>query len=404
MIKPGLKHLRHPLRTLGSAARIASMHREIKRLGHSGAQHFRGDPRYKLANVSTGFASRPSASTDDTEILSRICAAYVRAAARERSASEVYHPSGWWRQIRQASLGPVTQALAARDISSLRRMYGNLFRDPCSTGLVGVPFGMKDAYFGRKINDLHRRYLLADTLHAVDCWQEFAGRRFALRELAMPQTGNPFGVMIDGTLVQAGAAYHHASAHRVIGCLGSGQARVVEIGGGFGAMACFLLRDRPLTTYIDFDLPESLALIAYYLMKAFPQLRFLLYGESEFSPQSLRDYDIALMPLWEMQSLAGQSADVVFSSHAISDISGNAMAAYLRIIARIARGPFLYMGNPRGAESICRLSVCDRPLFHLQQRRAMSWNAHKIPPGDDVECIFTALTAPAMREAEEVVA
>jgi putative sugar O-methyltransferase len=404
MIKPRIKHLRHPLRTLRAAGRILSVFREIKWLGDLGARRYRKDPRYDLANVSMGFASRSTASKTDSEILKRICSAYVGAAEGERSASDVYRPSDWWQQIRFASLGPVTQALAARDIDSLNRMYGNLFRDACSTGLVGVPFGMKHAYFGRRIKDLHRRYFLADALLAIDHWHEQTGRRFALNELKSPDTGNPFGVTIDGTLVQARAAYQHYSAYRVADRLSSGRATVVEIGGGFGGMAYYLLRNRRMTTYIDFDLPESLALTAYYLMKAFPQLRFLLYGEAQLSPQVLSSYDVVLMPLWEMESLGSESADVVFSSHAISDISAKAMGAYLDVIARIVKGCFIYIGNSGGAESIRRQTVGDRQRFRLHESRASSWNAHKIPSGDEFECVFAPLAVEAVRGSREIVA
>ena len=391
MIKPKLKHLRHPLRTVGAAGRILSMYGEIRRLGDQGYRRYRLDPRYDLANVSEGFASRPAASPHDAEILERICAAYIRASERERSASDVYQPSDWWQQIRVAALGPVRRALAARDLSSLSRMYGNFFRDPCSTGLIGVPFGMKNAYFRQKIRDVYRRYSLAEALSAIDCWQARAPGRFQLHELAVPEIGNPFGVMIDGTLVCAGAAFQHDSAHRIIDCMGSGPATVAEIGGGFGAMAYYLLRDRAATTYIGFDLPESLALTAYYLMKSLPQLRFLLFGEAELSRHTLSSFDVVLMPIWEMESLASESVEMAFSSHAMSDISPKAMAAYLEIIARIVRGRFLYIGNARGAESICTLSTCKRQLFRLEEKHESSWSARSFKGGDAVECMFAPL-------------
>lgn len=404
MIQPRLKHLRHPLRTLRGLERVVSIYREIGRLGDLGAQYYRGDPRYNLNTVSEGFASRTRAATDDSEILKRICAAYICAAQHEKSASATYQPTEWWLKIRQTSLRPVMQALATRDICSLNRIYGNFFRNACSAGLNGVPFGMKEAYFGRRIKDLHRRYFLADALHAIDCWQEQTGRRFALHTLRMPETGNPFGVMVDGTLVQPRAAYHHVSAQRVIDCLGSGPASVVEIGGGYGAMAYFLLRDRPATTYIGLDLPESLALTAYYLMKAFPQLRFLLYGEAAPARPVSRSYDVVLMPLWEMESLPCRSADLLFSSHAISDVSEEVMGAYLPALARVVRGSFLYTGNARDAEAICRQTAGGTPLYQLAERRASPWNAHKVPAGNEFECLFTPVASHAEHRAEEVVA
>jgi hypothetical protein len=54
---------------------------------------------------------------------------------------------------------------------------------------------------------------------------------------------------------------------------------VVELGGGFGGLAYYLIRDNPQVTYLDFDLPEATALASYYLMRSLPSLSIQLYGE-----------------------------------------------------------------------------------------------------------------------------
>lgn len=393
MIKPKTKHFRHPLRTIAAARDLCAMYLDIKRTGDRSSRRYLGDARYDLDNVSKGFASRFEDPSSDSEILERVCAAYRRAVERERSAPEVYRATAWWQQIRMAALGPLTRALAAGDITSLRRMYRNFFRDPCSTGLIGVPFSMSGAYFQGRIKNLHRRYFLGDALYAIDYWQSQTAGRFSLRDLAAPLIGNPYGVVFEGVLVRAGAAFQHYSAWRVAECLGSSRAAVVEVGGGFGGMAYYLLRDRSEITYLDFDVPESLALTAYYLMTAFPHLRFLLYGEAAVSSQSLSRADVALMPLCEMESLSAGSAGVVFSSHAISDISHTAMNIYLETIARIACGCFLYFGNARGAEAIRGLAVHGRPLFRFDELRPSAWNAHRSPGFDEVECRFAPQAA-----------
>lgn len=398
MIQPKLKHLRHPLRTLQAAERIVSTYGEIMRMGDRGRQRYRQDPRYQLVNVTKGFAPRPVASPHDGEILERICAAYGKAAGREPSATDSCQPSEWWQQIRSNALAPVREALAARDFSSLRRMYGNFFRDPCSTGLIAVPFGMKAAYFGRSIRDLHRRYFLASALHTIDHWEVQTGGRFTWTELAAPEIGNPFGIVIDGTLVRTGAPYQHYSAHRLRECIGSAPSTVVEIGGGYGGTAYYLLRDRAGTTYIDFDLPESLALTAYHLMSALPHLRFLLYGEGDLSPQNRAHFDVLLMPLWEMESMNAGSADLAFSSHAVTDLSPRAMRACLHGIARIANGCFLCIGNARGSDRISATANEERLPLRLLEKLPSAWNAQRSPDFDEVECVFAV--PPASRHAE----
>jgi hypothetical protein len=393
MIRPKIKHLRHPLRTATAARNLLSLYLNIKSVGDRGERRYRGDSRYDLMNVSKGFTPRVEESPADAQILERICAAYIRAAERERFESEVYKASPWWRQILLANLGPVTQALHSRDIASLSRMYSNFYRNPGSTGLIGVPYGMTKAYFGGQIPNMHRRFYLGDALYGIDHWKAQTEDRYPLHVLGGPEIGNPFGVMIGKTLVRTGAAYQHYCAHKIASCLHAANSTVVEFGGGFGGMAYYLLRDRPGVKYVDFDVPESLALTSYYLLKSFPHLKFLLYGESYLMSEALAAADVVLMPLFEMESLASNSVDVVFSSHAMSDISPEAAKVYVKTIARVATGSFQYIGNARGAEAIRSISAETHLPLRLDEMRASGWNVHRDSNVDEVECQFTRVGA-----------
>jgi hypothetical protein len=403
-MKPRIKHLRHPLRTAAAARNLLALYLNIKSFGDRSHRHYRRDARYDLMNVSKGFASRLEDSCADDEMLERICSAYVKAAQRERFAAEEYQASAWWRQVRQGSLGPVIRALGSRDTASLRRMYRNFFRDASSAGLIGVPYGLTGAYFDKQIADIHRRSFLGDALYGIDYWKTLTGGRFPLEVLRGPETGNPFGIMIDGTLVRTGASYQHYSAYKIANSLSSATATVAEFGGGFGGMAYYLLRDHPGVKYIDFDLAESLALTSYYLLRSFPHLKFLLYGERAITAETLANADVVLMPLFEMESLPSESVEIVFSSHAMSDISEEAMSAYLRTISRISTGCFLYIGTAQGAESIRNMTAEGPRPFRLDEMRPTGWNTHRFPKADEVECLFApaaiaeAVTAGNRRE------
>ena len=393
MIRPKIKHLRHPLRTAAAARNLLSLYLGIRSFGDRGERRYSGDSRYDLMNVSKGFASRVEESPADWNILERICTAYIRAVRREQFEPEVYKASTWWRQIRLASLGPVMQALHSRDIASLSRMYSNFYRDPCSMGLIGVPCGMTKAYFGREIRDTHRRYFLSDALFGIDYWKAQTEDRYTLQVLAGPEIGNPFGLMLGNTLVRTGAVYQHYSAHKIASCLDAAKAIVVEFGGGFGGMAYYLLRDRTGVKYVDFDVPESLALTSYYLMKSFPHLKFLLYGEGDRRSEALATADVVLMPLFEMDSLASNGVDVVFSSHAMSNISREMVSVYMKTIARIATGRFQYIGTADGAEAIRNFVAETQLPLCLDEICASGWSAHRHPHENEVECHFTPIAA-----------
>jgi len=384
VLKPKLKHLRHPLRTLDVAKSMAVAHFEMRAFANRGDRQFAHDPRYNLQNVTAGFACRPDIDTDDTALLNRICAAHKAAVEHPECARPAYRATGWWQQIRHHNLAPVRQALLKNDIAALSSMYRNFFRDPCSTGLTNVPYGMTGAYFGGKMTDLHRRIYLADTLYSLDYWKRETGGRFHLRDLAVPPIGNPFGVCLEGTLVSARSEFQHRCAHRVVSLLPSKRSTVVEIGGGFGGMAYYLLRDQPKTKYCDFDLPESIAIATYYLAKAFPQKKFLLFGETPLNGEAMANADVVLMPLFCLERLQTASVDVTFSSHAMTDIEPGELALYLETIHRVTRNRFLFVGAA-SLPNLPGLLGNDAGLIHLEERRQLRWNSHRRPQGGEIE-------------------
>ena len=377
-----LKHLLHPLRAAVVVKALLGSHWNVRRCASRGARRFRGDPRYNLQCVTDGFAARISGGGDDTALLRRICQAYI-AAEQDSLSQHEYNATGWWQDVRRSSLTPVRRALATRDTDALRAMYQNFFRDPCSAGLVGLP--LANVYFGKTIGDVYRHFFLSDALHRIDYWQNQTGNRFALRELAGPGLGNPFGVLIDGILVCKGAEYQHYCAQRIQEIASSTSASIVEIGGGFGGMAYYLLRDNPQITYIDFDVPESLALISYYLLTSFPELKFLLYGEEDMTQEAIARSNVILMPPFQLSKVPTSSVDVTFSSHTMADLSRPAQNVYLNEIERMTRGSFLSISEGEGSALLHELIATQFNWLRLAEERALQWNSHKVLHAKELE-------------------
>lgn len=388
-------HLVHPLRTAMLARNKIHAHFAIRRFAGESQQHFHDDPRYKVENVTKGFASRIDNAGNDTELLDRISVAYIKASGQQQFASSTWQATKWWKQVRQTSLQPVIHALKTHDLSTLSAIYRNFFRNGCAAGLVGVPFGRSKEYFGPIISDLDCYYYLGDALRRIDYWEERTGNRFTLDTLTGPSVGNPFGVEIEGTLVPTGSEYQHFCAQRVIGQLGHVANVVAEIGGGFGGMAYYLLRDRPGVTYLDFDVPESIALTSYYLMKAYPSLNFLLYGEKELTQEEISQADVILMPLFELEKLPQRSANVTFSSHAMSDVSPSIIGEYMKVIGRITQNCFLHIGNSRGASVISETISRSHASLGLEATHQSSWYKHKNSKAseNEVECLYRSVFA-----------
>ena len=153
-------------------------------------------------------------------------------------------------------------------------------------------------------------------------------------------------------------------------------------------MAYYLLRDQDGVRYLDFDVPESIALTSYYLMTAFPHLQFLLFGEGELTQKEIDRADVVLMPLFECENMPSASVDVTFSSHAMSDISSEFMGDYLNPIARITKSYFLYIGTGGGAETISNLTTQRRYGFHLAETHSSGWHTHKCSDVAEMECLY----------------
>jgi hypothetical protein len=209
--------------------------------------------------------------------------------------------------------------------------------------------------------------------------------------------------MIDGTLVAARAEFQHYCAYRLANLLKTSETgSVAEIGGGFGGMAYYLLRDRPGIRYLNFDLPESIALASYYLMKLFPDRKFLLYGEAPLTEETIARADLVLMPLTEMESMTARVADITFSSHAMSDVAPPAAVSYLETIARMTRDYFLFLGTDTPDKSLPSIIRRAAASFRLEERRDSPWHIHKLRNANEVECLYSIdharMTKPAIHE------
>ena len=336
-----------------------------------------------MDSVEQGFAPRPQDSEGDTELLRRICNAYSKAMERQPGAPETYQPSPWWRLVEGGNLGPVKRALAAHDLDSLRAMYRNFFRDPCGAGLVGLPAIANR--FSR-----YKELFLIDALHRIDFWQRRTAGRFPLADLAVPDIGNPLGVMIEGTKVRTSSEDQHFYARKIIDITGSAARPVVaEIGGGFGGMAYFALRDRPGLVYLDFDVPESIALASWYLLKAFPDLKATLYGEAPLNAETLNRSDIILMPGFMLPQMPDRSVDISFNSHVLSDMAAASIHEYLAQIIRTTRHSILHINGTESCRAISAWLAGNAAGFALVNQQPAEWNTARSLQPDETECLYT---------------
>jgi putative sugar O-methyltransferase len=376
-----LNNIIHPISTARKAKASLAEHLRLWKFGNHGRKRFRGDPRYDLQNVSRGFASSSEEVSDDTPLLERICAAYNASVACQTTGSHVYTTVEALDRLRQGPLRPSIRALIENDTAALAKAYRNFYRDPCSSGLLAAPNGLSSTYFNASIKDIYRHFYLSHVLYRLDYWKEITDGRFSLKDLAGPEVGNPFGVTIDGTHIAVGSEYAHYCSDRVASLMNRPEVQrtsVAQIGGGFGAIAYFLLRDHQPLTYFNFDVPERVALSSYYLMKAFPHLTFLLYGEKPLTPDTLSQPDVVLLPAFALAAMPNASVDITFSSNGLANVSTDAVDETLRSIMGMTRRSLLYIGNEAFTGSISERLSKEQSPFALTDKRTSGWHSRKV--------------------------
>jgi len=308
-------------------------------------EQLRTDLTYSPARLRLAFEARPNDDIDDADAIRRIIEAYSKAKSVQRTLGAEYHESNEWLPVYSSYLKPIMTALAGRNVDAVRQTYRNFWRDPCSTGLVGLPVDMATIFFGEEIKPKFRRLALRDGGYRLRLWHDLAGKTAAVSQLVSPTIGNPYGYLVEGQFVKAGSDYlHHYAAHLARLAKASKKQVVVELGGGFGGMAYYLLRDNPDITYLDYDLPENMALAAYYLITAMPNKRIALFGETEPALGPTTDYDALLMPSFALRDLPERSAGVVFNSYSLAEMSPLTISLLVTEFMRIA-GTYIFHVN-----------------------------------------------------------
>lgn len=349
------------------------------------------DPNFHPDVVPSFFVPRPSESHDDRPILERIICAYRRAKADQKHAGEAFTVSNEWSSIYERNLGPVMKALQAADLPALEGMYRNFYRDPCSSGLLGLPIKIPNLFSGGRIRRKFREYIICDVQHRYNLWKKRTKGIYRPSALSAPIVGNPYGYFVDDVFIRGGADYQHYYAHAIAELANCQQEKVVvELGGGFGGLAFYLVRDNPQLTYVDYDLPEAIALSSYYLIRSLPNVNIGLYGEVKLSTTSLARPGIMLLPSFEMLKMPPKSVAVSFNSYSLAEMSSATINVYLDEISRITKGYFLHVNHNTNAVLSADEFGVERRGFKLLNRDLAGWTLGINPQSDEYEYLYQA--------------
>ena len=302
-----------------------------------------------IFDISKAFIDRPASTELSSAAWERIISAYKKAKETELAVPDVYRPSLIWSKIYYGGyMSESMEALSVGDITVCKKIFGNFFREKLSTGLIGFSLNMPSMYMSTSqqatpedINEYF--YFNKNRIEKLLLMQP----ALDISKLIKPNIGNPYGYELDGNFINICSEAHFNYSSTISKMLRSkSNPRILELGGGYGGLAYYLNRDVKNIKYTGIDLPENLALQTFYLMSAFPDKTFYLYGEQETTDQ----VDIALLPGFESEKFRENDFDLFFNSYSLAEMDSETVANYLKIACETTRG-CLYHINVNNSNS-----------------------------------------------------
>ncbi|NJL53845.1 putative sugar O-methyltransferase [bacterium] len=271
----------------------------------------------------------------------RIFHSFRRMKDDQNKVSKLYQPSSLWQNQLDIAYSFLREAYRDQDFEKFHYFLANFGTWKEYTGVEsGVLLRQAKTLLDQK--ELEHNILL----NQLKLWKWLTGDRYSLKRLTYPMWGNQAGAYIDGTFIGIGSFFNDVYGE-IIERLFNGMERPIlgELGGGYGKLARFSLRHLDCFCYVDFDLPETLCLASYYLMKTYPDKHALLYGEEKLNSSSVHSYDLIFMPSWEIESLVEDQIDIFINKNSLGEIEPTAACNYVAQISRATKRYFFHMNH-----------------------------------------------------------
>ena len=288
---------------------------------------------------------------NEKELVKRLVLSFNAAKKAQANVTEPYKPTGGWKNVFNDRFKKFYEYASKENYEGFADLLRNFFRIGATDGLWST-YGFKEFC---TLNDARNKFAHVFVQDMINkhllVWKKNLPLA-DLKELDAPRVGNPFGYRFNDFVLLEPVFEYNYQAHYFDKLLTDVQMPVViEIGGGFGGLAHHLLRRRPSMRYIGFDLPENLLIQSYYLSCVFPNARIALYQEGgrPLTLEELDNYDIVLLPNFELERTEALIADLIINVRSLSEMSYETISEYFRQIDRTGRLFFFHenINEPR---------------------------------------------------------
>jgi putative sugar O-methyltransferase len=271
---------------------------------------------------------------NDLPIAERIFDSYKKMKKDQLNVSQKYKPSSLW------------QNHIDNDFSFLKKSYENEDLEKFLFFLQN--FGNWDKYLGIENQTLIKKYnkniflkkFLSNEIFngQMQLWKYFNKETSKIAQLNMPRFGNQNGALIDNNFVVLGSFFNEIYSKIINKYLDKNNHNVIaDLGGGYGKLAYYCLKDLKKYTFIDFDIPETLILASYFLTKSFPNKKVFYYGEQKLEDINIKDYDLIFMPSWEIEKIKNDSVEFMINRNSLGEIEPESADNYINQIHRISK-------------------------------------------------------------------
>jgi len=327
------RHLARCVRGYGDAADLVAQSYHAARAASDRAAAF-------LPMLERGLRDRREGLDDDTShrILQDVTALYARSKNYSVDLAAPYRIGGEWAAY-ISDRWRSYDILARQEHAEIRELLANFWRNE-----LGAMVANYDYFHNVVSGSRHTRmHFVKQMLKDYEVWKRYVCDD--ITQLRSPTFGNAWGLYIEDTLVVPQAFRFHRNATFILELLGTISKPVVaEIGGGYGGMAYYLLSQNRRLTYLDFDIPETLFLAAFYLAKAFPDRKILWFTEpGPITPELIEQYDILLLPHYALQQLEDRSVHLFHNAISLSEMSSETISEYVKQIQRTTRHYFYHV-------------------------------------------------------------
>lgn len=267
----------------------------------------------------------------DKELYERIFHSFKLMKKDQKNCNKIYQPSSLWQNHIDNDYNELKKSTDKNDIEIFSFFLSNF-------GNWKNYLGIENQILIKKYNSnvLLRNYFKYEIMmNQINNWSLYSKNSSSLQDLNMPKHGNQIGVEIENNFLTPGSVSNYFYAEMINNFLSNikGRQVIADLGGGYGKLAYYLIKNKKNFCFIDFDLPETLCLAAYYLMKTWPDKKTFLYGENSFDKSCLDNFDFIFLPNYEIEKLNNNSVDIFLNKNSLGEMDPDSSKNYIKIIS-----------------------------------------------------------------------